>query len=70
MATRTYMCHVVSTNSNERIYPVSNRSAMKAAKQYGRCEADETISIRTYSGHVLSCVKWDPQSNKYINVSF
>lgn len=70
MGSRTYQCYIESNSTQERIYTVTSRSAAKAAEKYGRCEGEETITVRTYSGIVLSRVKWDQQSRKYINVSF
>lgn len=69
MANRTYFAHIISNTSEDRIYTISHRSAMKAAAQYGRCEQGESVTIRTFSGQTLSKVLWDSQSRKYINVT-
>lgn len=70
MSSRTYLCYINSNNTEERIYTVTTRSAMKAAQKYGRCECGESISVRTHSGQTLSKVIWDVQTNQYINVNF
>lgn len=70
MSSRTYLCYIDSDNTEQRIYTVTTRSAMEAAKKYGRCEGGEYITVRTHSGQILSRVTWDKQTGKYINVSF
>lgn len=70
MSTRTYLCTVSSDSTEEKVYPVSSRSALKAAQKYGKAEGNETVTIRTYSGHILSRAMWDSQSKKYISVNF
>ena len=70
MSSRTYLCYINSNNTEERIYTVTTRSAMKAAQKYGRCEGGEQITIRTHSGQTLSKVIWDVQTSQYINVNF
>ena len=67
MGSRTYLCYVVSSISDAEIYTVTNRSAIKAAEKHGYHEPGETVTIRTHSGQVLSKVKWDSDSNRYIN---
>ena len=70
MGSRTYSVTIFSDNTiNDRTYIINHRSAMKAAKEYGRCENGETITVRTHLGKALSRVKWDPQTGKYINVT-
>lgn len=68
MAARTYICTVSSDNTDDKQYFVRTRSAMACAKEYGR--TNDTITVRTTNGQILSRVKWDEQSKKYINVSF
>ena len=71
MANRTYLCTIYSNNSvDSRDYIVRTRSAMECSKEYGKAESNEIITVRTHNGQILSKVKWDEQSNKYINVSF
>ena len=71
MGTRTYLLTIYSDNTVEdRTYVINHRSAMKAAEKYGKAEPNETITVRLHSGQILSRVKWDPQSMKYINVTF
>ena len=70
MGSRTYLCYVIDNELSQRIYTVTHRSAMKAAEKYGQCNGSESVIVRTHSGQVLSKVKWDEESKKYINVSF
>lgn len=70
MGSRTYLCYVESNSSQERIYTVTSRSATKAAEKYGRCEGNETITVRTYSGQILSRAVWNQEQRKYVNVAF
>ena len=69
MGSRTYLCYVVSSISDAEIYTVTNRSAIKAAEKHGYHEPGETVTIRTHSGQVLSRVKWNQDTGKYINVN-
>ena len=68
MGSRTYLCYICSGDAEQRIYTVTTRSAMEAAKKYGHCEGGETITVRTHSGQILSMVTLDIQTGKYINV--
>ena len=71
MGSRTYLVSIYSDNTTEdRVYTINHRSAMKAAEKYGNAEPNETITVRTHSGQILSKVKWDSQSRKYISVHF
>ena len=71
MGSRTYLLSIYSDNTIEdRVYTINHRSAMKASEKYGQAEPNETITVRTHSGQILSRVKWDQQSRKYINVNF
>jgi len=70
MSSRTYLCYVDNDSTDQKIYTVTSRSAMEAAKKYGSWTGNESITIRTHSGQILSRVKWDCQTGKYINVSF
>ena len=70
MAARTYICTVSNDNTEDRQYFVRTRSAMVCAKEYGLYAGNDTITVRTHSGQILSKVRWDEESKKYINVSF
>ena len=64
---KTYKCTVCSPSCLDRDYEVATTSALKCAKVLGRAEAGETVTV--YHGQrMLSCVKWDSQSGKYIRV--
>lgn len=56
-----YICTVESNSTLPREYEVETKSAMRCAKMYGRCEGDETVTVRTKSGRIVSCVRWTPQ---------
>lgn len=66
-----YVCEIWSYGSLLRRYEVESRSAMQAARQYGRCELGEVVEIKTIrTGRVLSAVRWDPEDGgKYIRVT-
>ena len=71
MPYRTYLCSIVSDNTVEdRTYVINHRSAMKAAEKYGRAEGNETVTVRTHTGKILSRVMWNTQEKKYIHVYF
>lgn len=70
MGSRTYLCYINSDTTDEMVYTVTHRSAMKAAEKYGLYAGNDTITIRTHSGQILSKVRWDEQAKKYVNVSF
>ena len=54
---KKYIITVVSNSTNEREYETSSRSAMRAAKQFGRCEGGERVTV------------WTPENDgKYIRV--
>ena len=68
MANRHYMCTVSSNSTEDREYLVRTRSAMECAKQYGRCEGNESVTVRTLQGKPLSKVMWSSEEQKYYNV--
>ena len=71
MGSRTYLLSIYSDNTTEdRVYTINHRSAMKAAEKYGKAEPNETITVRMHTGKILSRVKWDSQTGKYIQVEF
>lgn len=70
MGNRHYMCTVSSDSIIDSEYLVGTRSAMECAKKYGKCTQGESVTVRTLQGKPLSRVLWDPQSKKYVNVSF
>ena len=58
-----YICKVSSNSSREREYEVKTKSAMKCAKEFGRCEYGEVVTVTTKkSGKVLSRVMWTPEN--------
>lgn len=69
MAARTYICTVSSWTTTDRNYTVRTRSAMKCSEKYGRCEDGEQITVRTYSGKILSRVIYYAGIG-YTNVNF
>jgi hypothetical protein len=68
MAGRHYVCTVSSNTTEDRQYVVSTRSAMACAKEYGRCEGGESVTVRTLQGKPLSRVLWSMEEKKYYNV--
>ena len=55
-----YRCVIWSNNNNPgREYKVKTRSAMRAAREYGRGEYGEIVQIETLaSGRIISRVQW------------
>ena len=52
-----------------REYETSSRSAMRAAKQFGRCEGGERVTVWTRGGKAISRAVWSPEDGgKYIRV--
>ena len=71
MGSRTYLCSIYSDNTTEdRVYTINHRSAVRAAEKYGRCEGNETVTVRTHTGQILSKAVWNQEQRKYINVAF
>lgn len=65
-----YIVTIASTASHERTYTTDSRSAMNAAKQYGRCEGGEIVTVRTKSGKEISRVVWTPEDGgRYLRVA-
>ena len=66
-----YKCVIWSNNSHGREYTVATRSAMYAAREYGRCECGEIVQIETLtSSRVISRVQWTPENGgKYVRVT-
>ena len=63
-------CVITSNFSNGREYDVQTKSAMKCAKEFGRCEGGEIVTVFSNTGKPLSCVQWRPEDGgKYIRVS-
>ena len=64
-------CVIWSDSSYPREYKVHTRSAMAAAKWFGRCENGEVVQIETMTtGRVISRVQWTPEDGgKYIRVT-
>ena len=64
-------CVIWSNSSHTREYGVNTRSAMTAAKKFGRCENGEVVQIETMTtGRVISRVQWTPEDGgKYIRVT-
>ena len=54
-----YKCVIWSNNSHGREYTVATRSAMCAAREYGRGEYGEIVQIETLTtGRIISRVQW------------
>ena len=65
-----YKCVIWSDSRLYDKYIVKSKSAMQAAKVYGRCEGGEVVQVETLkSGRILSRVKWNPENGgRYIRV--
>jgi len=57
-----YKCIITSNNSNGREYEVKTKSAMVAAKELGRCEGNEIVTIYNKSGKAISQARWTPEN--------
>ena len=68
---KKYKCIIWSNSSYPREYEVNSKSAMKAAKDLGRCEGGEVVQIETLTtGRVLSRVIRNPEKrSEYIRVT-
>lgn len=54
-----YKCVIWSNNSHGREYTVATRSAICAAREYGRGEYGEIVQIETLTtGRIISRVQW------------
>ena len=56
-----FICTITSNNSADREYEVTTTSAMACAREFGRCEASETVTVSRKSGRILSRVLWTPE---------
>ena len=66
---REYICIVSSNNTFDRQYNVTTSSAIKAAKEYGRADRGETVTITTKAGKIVSRASWDIETRQYIRVT-
>ena len=58
-----YKCVIWSNNNPGREYKVKTRSAMCAAREYGRGEYGEIVQIETLTtGRIISRVQWTPEN--------
>ena len=66
-----YKCVIWSNNSHGREYTAATRSAMCAAREYGRGEYGEIVQIETLTtGRVISRVQWTPDNGGgYVRVT-
>ena len=66
-----YKCVIWSNNSHSHEYTVATKSAMRAAREYGRGEYGEIVQIETLTaGRIISRVQWIPDNGgKYIHVT-
>lgn len=66
-----YKCVIWSNNSHGRGYTVATRSAMCAAREYGRGECGEIVQIETLvTGRIISRVQWTPDNGGgYVRVT-
>ena len=63
-----YICEVWSNSNPGSSYPVTTKSAMRCAADYGRCEGGEVVQVRRKNGTVLSRVQWSLEERGYIRV--
>lgn len=63
-----YICEVWSNSNPGSSYPVTTKSAMRCAADYGRCEVGEIVQVRRKNGAALSRVQWSPVERGYIRV--
>ena len=66
-----YKCVIWSNNSHGREYTVATRSAMCAAREYGRGEYGEIVQIETLTtGRIISRVQWTQDNGgRYVCVT-
>ena len=60
-----YRVIITSNFSHGREYETDSKSAMAAAKLYGRCEGGETVSVTTKHGRIISQVFCTPEGGEY-----
>lgn len=53
-----YVCEIRSDCTYPRKYDVNTSSAMKCAKELGRCEGGEVVTVFTNCGKMVSQVIW------------
>ena len=65
-----YKCVIWSNNNPGCEYKVKTRSAMRAAREYGRGEYGEIVQIETLTSRcIISRVQWvSDNGGKYIHV--
>lgn len=66
-----YKCVIWSNNSHGREYTVATRSALCAAREYGRGEYGEIVQIETLTtGRIISRVQWTlDNGGKYVRAT-
>ena len=66
-----YKCVIWSNSSTGREYKVQTKSAMSAAREYGRGECGEIVQIETLTTRrIISRVQWTPDNGgKYIRAT-
>ena len=66
-----YKCVIWSNNNPGREYKVKTRSAMCAAREYGRGEYGEIVQIETLTtGRIISRVQWTSENGgRYVRVT-
>lgn len=66
-----YKCVIWSNNNPGRVYEVKTKSAMSAAREYGRGEYGEIVQIETLiTRRITSRVQWTPENGgKYVRVT-
>ena len=66
-----YKCVIWSNNNPGREYIVATRSAMCAAREYGRGEYGEIVQIETLTtGRIISRVQWASENGgRYVRVT-
>ena len=66
-----YKCVIWSNNSHSYEYTVAARSAMRAAREYGRGEYGEIVQIETLTtSRIISRVRWTPENGgRYVRVT-
>lgn len=53
---------ISDTNPAGRSYDVLTSSAMKVAREYGRAEGGEVVTVYGPTGRPLSCVRWSTEN--------
>ena len=63
-----YICEVWSNGNPGSSCPVTTKSAMRCAEDYGRADGGEVVQVRRKNGTILSRVQWSPEERGYIRV--